>query len=50
MVVEQSVESGIAAVVVGMKNRSRFDIRENRTVDTVAVGGVQCRGNIRDLS
>ena len=45
MVVEQSVESGIAAVVVGMKNRSRFDIRENRTVDMVAVGGVQCRGN-----
>ena len=31
MVVEQPVKSGIAAVVVGMKNRSRFDIRENRT-------------------
>ena len=45
MVVEQPVKSGIAAVVVGMKNRSRFDIRENRTVDMVAVGGVQCRGN-----
>ena len=29
MVVEQSVKSGIAAVVVGMKDRSRLDIREN---------------------
>ena len=45
MIVEQSVESGIAAVVVGMKDRTRLDIRENRTVDMVAVGGVQRRGN-----
>ena len=45
MIVEQSVESGIAAVVVGMKDRTRLDIREDRTVDMVAVGGVQRRGN-----
>ena len=29
MIVEQSVESGIAAVVVGMKDRTRLDIRED---------------------